>query len=547
MASAEQLKALIKSHISRDDSHFYSVAMQVAAHEAKQGHGRLAEELLNLLDKAKAKLANDKSGKLVPLANAAKNRTDLGNLLNVSQPAYRLSDVVLDDSAFAQLQRLVREQRMVSRIKEHGLSPRRKVLLVGPPGTGKTMTASALAGELGIPLFQVRFDALITKFMGETAAKLRQIFDAIADIRGVYFFDEFDAIGSQRSLANDVGEIRRVLNSFLQMIEQDTSNSIIIAATNHPEILDYALFRRFDDVIEYHLPTLEQALDLIRSRLGPFSPKPFRKNGLEKYVSGLSYAEICRAVDESIKDAIMNDHSQVDPALLKQALEERRLISRKLSINEKISQTMTEQTNDKRQHLTLPKTSTSQLYKAHASGGGSSPTVPELDRQTHGQALSVQLQQVKAIAARLHEAQNRLTLRSGIGVQVEFVGQPHVALAFESLGNERGRNEAKRIEVLSVHTVGNVTSANVFIPEGKIAHFEGYIQDYLTEKHRVDGVAADHKSLINTLSAIRLAGIKSLWTDDLNLLPADLDEEFWWEVWLPSEGIGMQLLLTFIG
>ncbi|HFZ0955704.1 TPA: AAA family ATPase, partial [Klebsiella oxytoca] len=243
------------------------VAMQVAAHEAKQGHGRLAEELLTLLDKAKAKLANDKSGKLVPLSNAAKNRTDLGNLLIVSQPEYRLADVVLDHSAHSQLQRLIREQRMMSRIKEHGLSPRRKVLLVGPPGTGKTLTASALAGELGIPLFQVRFDALITKFMGETASKLRQVFDAIADIRGVYFFDEFDAIGSQRSLTNDVGEIRRVLNSFLQMIEQDNSSSIIIAATNHPEILDYALFRRFDDVIEYHLPTLEQALDLIKSRL----------------------------------------------------------------------------------------------------------------------------------------------------------------------------------------------------------------------------------------------------------------------------------------
>lgn len=140
--------------------------MQVAAHEAKQGHGRLAEELLTLLDKAKAKLANDKSGKLVPLSNAAKNRTDLGNLLIVSQPEYRLADVVLDHSAHSQLQRLIREQRMMSRIKEHGLSPRRKVLLVGPHGTGKTLTASALAGELGIPLFQVRFDALITKFMG---------------------------------------------------------------------------------------------------------------------------------------------------------------------------------------------------------------------------------------------------------------------------------------------------------------------------------------------------------------------------------------------
>ncbi len=112
------------------------------------------------------------------------------------------------------------------------------------------MAASVLAGELGIPLFLVRLDSLITKFMGETAAKLRQVFDSITDMRGVYFFDEFDAIGSQRGLANDVGEIRRVLNSFLQMIENDQSNSLIVAATNHPEILDYALFRRFDDVIE---------------------------------------------------------------------------------------------------------------------------------------------------------------------------------------------------------------------------------------------------------------------------------------------------------
>lgn len=174
MASADQLKALIKSHISRDDGHFYSVAMQVAAHEARQGHGRLADELISMLDKGKAKLAGDKNGKLVPLANAAKSRTELGNLLSVSEPGYHLSDVILEKSAQAQLNRLVREQRMMARIREHGLSPRRKVLLVGPPGTGKTLTASALAGELGIPLFQVRFDALITKFMGETAAKLRQ-------------------------------------------------------------------------------------------------------------------------------------------------------------------------------------------------------------------------------------------------------------------------------------------------------------------------------------------------------------------------------------
>ena len=339
MASSEQLKALIKSHITRDDGHFYSVAMQVAAHEAKLGHGKLAEELRDMIDAGKTRLSQDASGKLVSIAGALnsanKSRGELANLLTVTHPANRLGDMVLDDLAAKQLARIIKEQRLLARIKEHGLSPRRKLLLVGPPGTGKTMTASALAGELGIPLFLVRLDSLITKFMGETAAKLRQVFDAIADIRGVYFFDEFDAIGSQRSAANDVGEIRRVLNSFLQMIEHDQSNSLIIAATNHPEVLDNALFRRFDDVVEYHLPTPTQALDLIRSRLGNFAPKPFKKDGLIEQAEGLSYAEICRAVDESIKEAIMHDQTKVQRVELGCALEERRLISAKLAQNNK--------------------------------------------------------------------------------------------------------------------------------------------------------------------------------------------------------------------
>ncbi len=337
VASSEQIKALLKSHISRDDGHFYSVAMQVAAHEAKLGHGKLAEELRDIIDAAKTRLGQDATGKLVPIGSAAKPRGELANLLTVTHPASRLGDMVLDAQASNQLQRIIKEQRLLARIKEHGLFPRRKLLLVGPPGTGKTMTASALAGELGIPLFLVRLDSLITKFMGETAAKLRQVFDAIADIRGVYFFDEFDAIGSQRDMGNDVGEIRRVLNSFLQMIEQDQSNSLIIAATNHPEALDYALFRRFDDVVEYHLPTPAQALDLVRSRLGSFSPTSFETDGVPAEGEGLSYAEICRAVDDSIKDAIMHDQSKVQPAVLTRALQERRLINARLVQNTKHS------------------------------------------------------------------------------------------------------------------------------------------------------------------------------------------------------------------
>ncbi len=325
MANAEQLKALVKSHIERDDQHFYSVAMQVAAREAKVGHGKLAQELRSMIDAAKARVPPvDATGNLVPLARP---RGELANLLTVAYPKNRLVDMVLDTDVAEQLGRILKEQKHHLRILEHGLSPRRKLLLVGPPGTGKTMTASVLAGELGIPLFSVRLDALITKFMGETAAKLRQIFDAISEVRGVYFFDEFDAIGSQRGLANDVGEIRRVLNSFLQMIETDQSRSLILAATNHVEILDCALFRRFDDVIEYRLPSGPQAAKLLQVRLGKFAPKPFPLKALTAKAEGLSYAEIRRAVDESIKEAVMHDEDRVVSEALARAFEERRKFS----------------------------------------------------------------------------------------------------------------------------------------------------------------------------------------------------------------------------
>ena len=346
MASSDQLKALIKSHLSRDEGQFLSVAMQVAAHEAKLGHGKLAEELREMIDAAKTRVGQDASGRLVAIGSTAKPRSELAGLLTVSHPANRLGDLILDEVATSQLQRVVKEQRQLVRIKEHGLAPRRKLLLVGPPGTGKTVSAAALAGELGLPLFLVRLDSLITKYMGETAAKLRQVFDAVADMRGVYFFDEFDAIGSQRGVGNDVGEIRRVLNSFLQMIEQDHSNSLIIAATNHPEVLDYALYRRFDDVVEYRLPSADQAHGLIRARLGTFAPKPFAKKGQwAEQVEGLSHAEISRAVDAAVKDAILHDQTKVQPAELGRALEERRLITARLAQQNKHSSSHAGTTN----------------------------------------------------------------------------------------------------------------------------------------------------------------------------------------------------------
>lgn len=327
MASADQLKALIKSHLEGDENRFFSVAMQVAAHEAKLGHGKLAEELRALVDEAKQRRG---PGQPVPISRP---RGELANLLAVSYPKVRLSEMILDDKLSQQIQRVILEQRHAARILEHGLSPRRKLLLVGPPGTGKTLTASVLASELGIPLFQIRLDGLITKYMGETAAKLRQVFEATDHNRGVYFFDEFDAIGSQRGLTNDVGEIRRVLNSFLQMIEQDRSHSLIVAATNHAEILDRALFRRFDDVLHYDLPNEAQISVLLKTRLSRFVDKDVSWGKLAKEATGLNYAEVTRAADEVIKAALIDERKYIKEADIFVMLEERQNVARKLKGN----------------------------------------------------------------------------------------------------------------------------------------------------------------------------------------------------------------------
>lgn len=322
MASAEQLKALFQSHLDRDDAQFHAVAMQVAAHEAKLGHGKLARELRALIDEAKKKKASPENQfRPVPISQP---KGELSALLAASYPKLRLPDIVLDQDIYERLTRIIKEQRQGAKLRSHGLIPRKKMLFVGPPGTGKTMSASVLAGELGLPLFVVRLEGLITKFMGETAAKLRLIFDALAQTRGVYFFDEFDSIGSQRGRSNDVGEIRRVLNSFLQMIEQDTSDSLILAATNHPDILDYALFRRFDDVVRFKLPDKTLAIRLIKTKLAAFPTSRIIWKQVAACTKDLSFADIAGACEDAIKDAIVNDREKVSQKDLTRLLLDRK-------------------------------------------------------------------------------------------------------------------------------------------------------------------------------------------------------------------------------
>lgn len=320
MATAEQVKALLKSYSEGDGNHFLSVATQIAAHAARRGRGKLAQELRDLVDGIKEHQAAGRIGGAVPIARPS---GELAGLLSVSYPKTRLSEMILSEEMQPRLERVVREYRQQNKLREYGLSARRKLLLVGPPGCGKTMTASALAGELKLPLFNVQLHGLITKLMGETAAKLHLIFDAMNETRGVYLFDEFDAIGAHRGAKNDVGEIRRVLNSFLQFLEQDDSDSIVMAATNYLEMLDDALFRRFDDVIYYLRPTPKQVRMLIENRLRTFGISRVAWKKVQETAAGLSHAEVARACDDAAKDCILEARQNVGTKLLVSALNER--------------------------------------------------------------------------------------------------------------------------------------------------------------------------------------------------------------------------------
>ncbi len=254
----------------------------------------------------------------------AQPKGELSSMLAARYSDIRLNSMVLTPDLHNRLARVLTEQRQQERLKARGLTPRRKLLLVGPPGSGKTMTAAALAGELKLPLFTVLYDGLIGKLMGETATRLRLIFDAIAVQRGVYFFDEFDAIGAQRSGPNDVGEIRRVLNSFLQFLENDDGPSVIVAATNHPELLDKALFRRFDDIIMYDLPTMEIARGILEAHLSGFNLQAIDWASVLEVTGGLSQAELSRAADEAAKIAVLSDQDDISTSTLLSTLTERR-------------------------------------------------------------------------------------------------------------------------------------------------------------------------------------------------------------------------------
>lgn len=319
MATADQILSLIRNHLNNDDTQFRKVALQISAVEARSGHAIVARTIQELLNQKKTSLGT--------VRLVSKNK-DIDDLLLQVDTYDDLTSLVLGQELKEKLDRVIKEYLKKETLSKYGLANRRKLLLYGASGTGKTMTASALAKEFNLPFFVVRTEKVVTKFMGETGQKLGRIFDFINEVPAVYLFDEFDAIGSQRGMDNEVGEQRRILNTFLQLLERDDSDSFIIAATNSIESIDKAMFRRFDDVIEYKLPDREQRLALLREYL--YTAKDLDFSSTEPLFNGMSHAEIKMVCSDIFKESLLNDR-KIDLTLVQTIVNMRQQLNRQTS------------------------------------------------------------------------------------------------------------------------------------------------------------------------------------------------------------------------
>jgi SpoVK/Ycf46/Vps4 family AAA+-type ATPase len=314
------LKLLLQSHAEGDEPSFRKAALQLAASESAAGHARIADDIRAIV----ARMPPTTGRKTGPIVDIAAPRGELADILEGGHRDERLRDIVLTPEVLDVLLRIISENRSRARLERFGVSPRRRLLFHGAPGCGKTLAAAVLAGEMGLPLMTVRFDALFSRFLGATAVQLRAVFAEMPRRPGVYLFDEFDAVAKARGDSQDVGEMNRVVTAFLQLVDADVSGSILVAATNHVELLDRAMFRRFDVIIPFDKPTREQVVELFKLRLTSVGLRDDQATNLGAEVDGLSYADVARACDDAVRTMALDDREEVTVGDVQHALEQLR-------------------------------------------------------------------------------------------------------------------------------------------------------------------------------------------------------------------------------
>ena len=315
MARGELLRNLFASYARHDDYDFRAVALQIIAEEQQRQNHTLAKELLRMLENPTPK----KHPALTVAETLPKSKERQALLVDVRPPSRRISDILLNEKTRKQLARILEEYRKSEVLRLHGLRPKTKLLFCGPPGCGKTLCAEVIASEMQLSLLYTRFDAIISSYLGETASNLRQVFDYARSGTWVVLFDEFDAIGKSRGDPTEHGELKRVVNSFLQLLDGFEGSSFIIAATNHERLLDKALWRRFDEVLFFARPDSKQIRELLVLKLKNFPQRDLNYSRLANRLRGLSHADIEWVCLEAVKTAILRDHDAVTQELLEEA------------------------------------------------------------------------------------------------------------------------------------------------------------------------------------------------------------------------------------
>lgn len=304
MATAKLLRQLIKTGTEGNQDAFKRISEQLIQEERAKNHHLLANDLEKILygrrntGGAATSLLSDR----IP-----KDKERNLPLLQIREAVRRMEDVVLSDDNASLLNELLQEHHRAESLQSYGLYPVDRLLFCGPPGCGKTLTAEVLASELGLPLAIVRIDSVVSSLLGETAANLRQVFDFIATVPMVVLFDEFDALAKERADSAEHGELKRVVNAFLQMLDAYEGKSILVAATNHERILDAAIWRRFDEVLVFESPNLEQLRRLLSIKLrGLRREFEIEDARITSMFKGMSHADVERVLRRAAKDMVLS-------------------------------------------------------------------------------------------------------------------------------------------------------------------------------------------------------------------------------------------------
>jgi len=285
MARSDLILNLVKAGVEGNTTDVRSTAEAIAADERAKKHTGVADRITRVLDTAQSKKIN---GRAAPTPRV---RDGSGGIQRY-EPKRSIKELYLDITARSACDELIEEQRRADVLRAHGMEPRHRLLLVGPPGNGKTSLAEALAYELALPLFTVRYEAVVTSYLGETAQRLKRLFDYVRTEPCVLFFDEFDAIGKERGDIHETGEIKRVVTTLLLQLDDLPSYCVLVGATNHPELLDRATWRRFELRLKLGRPSSKQMISYFSDQLKKLDGQPgYTAKRLYEQVLPTSYSE----------------------------------------------------------------------------------------------------------------------------------------------------------------------------------------------------------------------------------------------------------------